>query len=508
MAKTPALRGLLAGFVLLLGSVTQTHAQGAKYSPKDMLDARLAPKHDDVVLSVPTPEELPSCSVVSVQGGSASSGGFLLLDANKKPLRRFFDSKGGGKVDIWSYYKDGVEVYREFDTAYKGTPNNFRWFNGGGMKWGVGGVDPKTGKAFISTWIMISAEEAAQEAFLAVARRDFTRLQTLFITEAEMQRAKVPAAQAKRIGAGQQQAQRKFDELTSTLNLAKATFDVVEGGVPNCETTGDAEVIKYPSRAVRYMLNKENKWLHTGELIQVGMAWRLVDVPSEREDPATPPASQAAVNPELEKRLKWLAELDLTPPPSVGPVSQNKEVDSFYRKRINLVQQIIPFDKAEQREGWYKQLFDNLTALAQNKGDAASIGSLKQMSDDVASKMPGSNLAAYGVYREAWTRYAVNMAISKTPAEFNKHQEIWLDDLEAFVKKYSTAEDTPESLHQLAIGCEFAGKTEQAKRWYTELHTGFPKHHLAPRPRLGRSLEPGRHCDDAERPAPHQRPSV
>ena len=128
MTKIPAVKGFLAGFVLLVGSVTQASAQ-AKYAPGDMLDPRLAPKLDDVVLSIPSADELKSCTVVSVQGATQGSGGFLLLDANKKPLRRFYDSKGGGKVDVWSYYKDGVEVYREFDTAYKGSPNNFRWLN-------------------------------------------------------------------------------------------------------------------------------------------------------------------------------------------------------------------------------------------------------------------------------------------------------------------------------------------------------------------------------------------
>ena len=486
MTTTPAGK-LFAGFLLFLGSISQLHAQGGQYTPEQMLDPRLAPKHNNVVLSVPSAEELKACTVVSVPGTTANSGGFLLLDANKKPLRRFFDSKGGGKVDVWSYYKDGVEVYREFDTAYKGTPNNFRWLNGGGMKWGVGGVDPTTGKGFITTWAMISAEEAAFEAFQAVAAQDFARLQTLFITDKDVQGLKLPAAQAKRFAETQQQAAKKFSDMGKTLNLAAAKFELVEGGVPSCDTTGDVETIRYSSRAIRYEIKGDHKWIHTGEMIRVGMAWRFVDVPSDK-DPVTgtdgggPIVAKGPANsPELEAMLKLLAEHDLKPPPGAGILAKNAEVHKYYVKRVELVQKIVRLDGAEQREGWYKQLFDNYTASAQNSGDDKSLKALK---DTVIAQMPGSNLAAYGVYRHAWTRYAIDTA--KSPDDQKKvtaAQDRWFDDLAEFVKRYSKAEDTPEALHQLAIGCEFGGKSAEAKRWYTQLFEAYPSHHLAPRSR-------------------------
>jgi hypothetical protein len=144
----------------------------------------------------------------------------------------------------------------------------------------------------------------------------------------------------------------------------------------------------------------------------------------------------------------------------------------------------MPLDKESERESWHKQLFDNMTARAQNSGDDDVIAELKQLKDSVAAKMPGSNLAAYGAYREMWTRYAVGMAKTKDDRKLiDVLQEKWLDDLSDFVKKYSKADDTPDALSQLAIGCEFAGKIEEAKRWYKELFTNFPDHHHAPRAR-------------------------
>ena len=148
------------------------------------------------------------------------------------------------------------------------------------------------------------------------------------------------------------------------------------------------------------------------------------------------------------------------------------------------MRQIIPLDKESEQESWHKQIFDNLTAQAQNTCDKSTIATLTQMKDEVVKARPGSNLAAYGTYREMWTRYAVGMAKVNKQDEIAKLQDKWLDDLSDFVKKYNKAEsDTPDALSQLAIGCEFAGKTEEAKRWYKELADSFPNHYHAPRAR-------------------------
>ena len=80
MTKTPAVRGLLAGFVLLIGTVTQAFAQQTP-NPIQMLDPKLAPKHDDAAVVSPTPDEMKGCTVDLVKGSVAGSSGWLLKDA-------------------------------------------------------------------------------------------------------------------------------------------------------------------------------------------------------------------------------------------------------------------------------------------------------------------------------------------------------------------------------------------------------------------------------------------
>jgi len=68
---------------------------------------------------------------------------------------------------------------------------------------------------------------------------------------------------------------------------------------------------------------------------------------------------------------------------------------------------------------------------------------------------------------------------NRTIPQITKIQDKWLESLVEFVKLYPTAEDTPEALRHLGNGSEFAGKDEEAKRWYTQLYESFPKHALA-----------------------------
>ncbi|MBI3822807.1 MAG: hypothetical protein HY289_09025 [Planctomycetes bacterium] len=380
MTKTPAFGKLLAGFLLLLGSVTQASAQP---TPSEMLNPKLAPKFDDVSITTPTDAELRGCTVEVFKGSVPKAAGYILRDAKGQPLRRYFDSNGDNKVDMWSYYKDGVEVYREIDTTFKGLPNNFRWLNGGGMKWGVGGLDPKTDKWVISRWLMISANEAAYEAFQAVSTGKYERLEALFISDADMQALKLPAAKQKAIADSLAQAKEKFR--FEANKLAGAKFDGVESAVPQCDTSnGDVEIIKHASRAVRYpTADKKFAWLQTGEMIQVGMAWRLVDAPSKDVvEPPPPPGG----NDKLTELLKKLAVLDdKNKNVHADIVGKSKVVDDYYRTRIELVKEIIPLDKETELESWYKQLFDNMTAVAQNDGAAASLDALTKLKDAVAA---------------------------------------------------------------------------------------------------------------------------
>ncbi len=441
------------------------------------------PRQHGVVCSTPTTEEQRGCEVKVVAGTRQGSSGYLLLDARKQPLRRFFDSNGDKRIDVWSYYKDGLEVYRETDTNYNEKADQYRWFNSGGMRWGL----DLNEDGRIDAWKMISAEEVGQEVFEAAVHRDLARLQALFITDAEIKALHLSTNRAEQVRSILRDAARKFQaNLDKMPNLNdKAQFKHVETSTPQClpGDSGDDDVIMFPSRAILFVgPDQKHDWLHTGEMLKVGLAWRLLDVPSQQENISTPnpdrdPLPQTT-NPEAQKTLDVIAEMDKNPPTPPSSPSPHPETVRYNLQRAQLVEKVLPkLQAGADRDNWIKQLFDNYSTAAQYSGDKdkRAITRLKDLCDQAAKDPSAAKLVPYGKYRWLWAEFAPKMTGSDPRLE----QEKWLDQLARFVQTYPRAEDTPDALYQLAMTCEFAGRDEESKRWYHQLASNFPQHHLA-----------------------------
>src|SRR5262249_31559146 len=96
----------LAGSAALLGGGVARGWVGGARGPAG--GRGLAPRQGGGEIRTRGPADAASCKVDLVKGQGKASG-WLLSDANGQPLRRFFDSNGDVKIDVWSYYKDGVE---------------------------------------------------------------------------------------------------------------------------------------------------------------------------------------------------------------------------------------------------------------------------------------------------------------------------------------------------------------------------------------------------------------
>ena len=467
MAKRSIITGII-GCCLFAGAASTASAQP---QPKDILDIR--PKHPDAVYSIPSRDELAGCKVELVSGTRKGSTGWLLIDAKRQPLRRFFDSNGDKKIDIYSYYKDGVEVYREIDANFNEKVDQYRWLGAAGMKWGLDSNEDGR----IDLWKMISAEEVAHEIFLSVAHNDFNRLRTLFINEQEIAMLKLPQAQVARIQEAQAQAQAKFLKLTKSVDLRSAHFIRVEGSVPQCfaaDTLGsEQDLIKHAARAILYETpDKKHDWLHSGEMYQVGYAWRLIDGPSTQEV-----KDAVEQDPELQGLLNKLAVIDSKAPPHTAAA---QAVRDYNLTRVAAIEQILARVKNEEKEVWIRQILDNLqnAAVAEYPGKVA-LKRLSQYKDQILQALPGSPVAAYALYRDLWATYSPQLADPQNAAALQKVQEKWLEELAKFVQSFPRADDTPDALNHLGMGSEFSGRDEEAKRWYQQLFTNFPEHHMA-----------------------------
>lgn len=466
-AKAPTILAMtfLAMACLLAGA----RPLWAQTTVANMLAIR--PKIDDIAIANPTAGEVNDCKVEDVTDGGKKIG-YALVDGRKQLVRRYVIGKGAPQINTWSFYKEGVEVFRQIDSNFDGKVDQYRWLGTAGLKWGID--RDQDGK--IDVWYMISAEEVAQEAFQALATNDFARLKALYMTSEEVAGLGLPAATANKIQQAQQAAPQKFQQaLAKQANLAGATFLRVESAVPGCWLADglgtQKDLFKYVSRSILYeTADKKHDWFQSGEIIQVGLAWRLVDVTGETD------AVAQIDNPQLNKQLAELSDLEkkISEIPNVDPTKPNPVLADFYEQRANLTEKIVGLVEAKEKETWYKQLLDSLSS-ATIAGSESSKARLAAYRKQLVEKMPGSNLAAYAVYRELWAEFAPRLAKDA------KAQEAWNEQLAKFVKDYPQADDTPDALHQLGMSCEFGGadKEAEAAKYYHAIHTNFKDHHLA-----------------------------
>jgi len=474
MARTSLRAAFLAGLALALGNSAQANPQVAAI-------LKYTPTQPGIQLSTPTAAEQDSCKVEVVAGARAGSSGYVLTDAKGNKLRTFFDTNADKKVDVWSYFKDGVEVYREIDTNGNDRADMYRWLGSAGMKWGQD--SDEDGK--IDAWRMISAEEATEEAFQAIAKNDFNRFRALLITEEDMKFLKLPAAEVERLTTLQKNAQAKFQATAAKLpHLATAKFERLESAIPSCTPANgelEKDLIRFTSRLILFKhspasdKDQKHDWLDTGELIQVGYSWRLTDVPAPYAIGApagsapTPPSS-----PELQKVLAQLDTLDKAHQgsPLLSPTKDEK-IAAYNLQRVDLIKQILPLVDAKDRDNWTRQMCDNLSTAFQ-AGSEKALAELGALRDGIAKTDKASNLIPYAVYREMWAQFSVKVANTVEAKKLADVQDEWLENLSKFVTAYPKADDTADALHQLAMGSEYAGRDEVSKRWYNQIYTQFP----------------------------------
>ncbi len=455
--------------------------QAASPTASDMLNFK--PQQANVNISTPSSNEISSCRVQLIKGNKLQSGrtasGWKLTDGRGKTLRIFFDTNGDNRIDIYSYFLEGKEVYREIDSNFDEKIDQYRWLGANGSKWGIS--NNQDGK--IDTWNRISPEEVSQEILQAVIQRDFNRMNALMISKAELDSLGLPDSESNRIKNLMSQAPAKFQKTVAGLiNLTPKTQWVhLETEAPECTPADNLgsrqDLVRYSHGAILYQSEKAD-WLQTGEMIKVGQAWRIIDAPVPGSGRGNAESSPLDTMPEIAKKL---VEVQLKSIDEMAPKTSSdpKAVIKYNLDRAAILEQIIAQLQGEQRDVWLRQLVDCLSTAAQsNPKDRAPYERLLTWEKQIAKENPGSSSAAYATYREMSADYAMRLS-GETSSEMTKIQESWRERLAKFVQDYATSEDAPEALLQLGMVNEFIGKETDAKNWYKQLAKHFRNHPYA-----------------------------
>ena len=219
------------------------------------------------------------------------------------------------------YYKDGLEVYRDVDTDFNRRLNQCRWFYAAGTRWGVDANEDGT----IAQWRSIRAEELSAELVAALVQRDPARIQPLLLSSADVASLGAGETLLKRLN---QRREQTANQLAAFLKSQQAVTDAAKwasfvGGRPwliPAGTDGAKEDVRLYERALVVVEDAGTfKHLQVGTLVQVGEAWRIVNLPRVESPTDTaqdshhvglfPPASPHRYDGKGSRRRRGLSEV-------------------------------------------------------------------------------------------------------------------------------------------------------------------------------------------------------
>jgi thiol-disulfide isomerase/thioredoxin len=473
-------------FCIGLAGFTPIMAHGATPSVDQAL--KLAPIQKDVDYDAPAAADIPKCTIKAEKIGNQT--GWVVRGPNGGVLREFVDTNGDNVVDRWSYYKDGIEVYRDIDENFNGKADQYRWLNTAGIRWGI----DKDEDGKIDSWKMISPEEVTSEAVYAVREKDPARFNRLLMTPAEAKALGLGTAKSKLLNERISAAPASFNELVKRQkaigpNTEWAHFGGNRPGlIPKGSDGADDDIVAYENVMAMVETDGKDGQLSIGTLVKVGDNWRLINAPSIPDPTKVAEATgffyqqtladrgsdgnggNVAGDGPSEKVQKMMDELSKIDE-AVARSTTDSQRTQLNDRRAELILQIADEIGDKDRPTWIRQFADTLSAAAQTGTYPGGVEKLKAMVDKLqAATNEDPSLLAYVKFRYLTGDYGAKL---QKGDDFVKVQSQWLDNLEQYVKDYPKAQDSAEALLQLGIAQEFAGQEEKAKTWYKQLVGGF-----------------------------------
>ncbi len=412
--------------------------------------------------------------------------GFIVHHESGRVLRQFFDNNGDGKLDQWSYYKDGLEVYRDLDLNFDGTTDQYRWLGEAGTRWGI----DKDQDGTIDFWKVISPEEVAYECFEAVRNLDQERFNRLLLTQAEFTDLQLGPGPAKEVSERWRKAKSGFLGMARSQKFINAKANWVYAGngqAAMCAagTDGNKKDLIVYDHGSGFFESNGVRQLGVGTIIKVGDVWRLIELP-EVVDPKKPLNSGGAFftmvdplpdrgvrderNKLIEKMHDDLAEIEKRLQTTKGVERQKAEKD----KAEILVKFYKIYDRPDEKQArrdWLETFADSVSSAYQaNQFD----NGLKYLDNFIKSN-PGADGLDYVKWRLIFADYGWTNAHGGKKERDAGYAKL-VENLKAFEKTYPTSPFTADALIQLAVHYEVRNADEPAKaiQWYRQCKARFP----------------------------------
>jgi thiol-disulfide isomerase/thioredoxin len=480
-AKASFFRGFLPGMVSGCLWLSSLAAAVEAAGPTVEYALGLRPSQKDVDYDRPEGDAAKNATIKTEKAGGASA--FVVRGVTGEVLRVFADTNADRVVDRWSYFKDGIEVFRDIDSNHNAKVDQSRWLNSAGSRWGI----DEDENGVIDSWKAISAEEVGRELVEAIKARDAAAFQRLLPTKADLEAAgfegqrltelleKVAAAPAAfaRIAASQKQLGPDSKWSTMMTPQPAGTLPAGSDGVAR-------DVLAYDNVMAIVESGTRNGQVYVGSLVRCGDAWRPVAAPQVSGDqgdvaeavgfftPRVGAGQQSDGGPQASERLKpLLGRLRDLEAKMAGVDGDGRK--KLAEEQVAILGQVVEAADASERPFWVKQYAETLAAGVQDGSLADGTTRLEQLA---AAVVADESLAGFVVFRLAQARYAANM--QQPGVDVDKVQAAWLEELQAFIAKYPASPDTAEAMLQMGIADEFSGKEREALDRYAAIVKSFP----------------------------------
>lgn len=411
--------------------------------------------------------------------------GLMIYGPDGRLLRRFADTNGDRNVDQWSYYKDGIEVYRDIDSNYNGTADQYRWLGTQGTRWGL----DKDEDGQIDSWKVISAEEITLEVVEAIKKREVSRYLKLLPTQAEIEGMKLGEKTKTRLVEKIEKSKLAFTEFMEGQRLidAQATWAQFAadkpGLVPEGTEGSTQDLVAYENVIAIVESKGANQQILVGTIVQVGNSWRLIDAPRmvdsnsvgetgfffpslaiNREIAAAP--AEPGMTEAMQGLLSDLDKIDTAMRDGGATPQQYKERGAILRKLIAASQGV------DDMGSWIHQYADSVSSAVQTGAYSEGLEELKELQASLDKIPGGKEHKSYVAFRVISSEFMAQMSDPK--ANHATVQEEYIEKLKSFADEYPTSPDAAEAMIQIGLNDELGGQEKEAQEWYRKVSANFP----------------------------------
>lgn len=448
----------------------------------------LTPIQKDVDYDKPAAADIAKCSVeVSAQG---KASGWIVRGPSGETLRRFFDTNSDNKVDLWCYYKDGIEIYRDVDANFNNKADQYRWLGTAGTRWGLD--TNEDGR--IDEWKVISPEEVSAEIVAAVRDNDAQRFTAVMLTAKEADELALGKEETAEIKKDSADAVTTFRDAVKAQKIVtpKSTwisFGATRPGTIPAGTNGStADIRVYENVSAMVETEGKHSQLIVGTLIQVGDTWKAIALPSNIGTDvaaAAPtrffnastaprnvegPMTAGAINEKTQELVASLQKIDK----GLETARTAAQFTKLNMERAELVEQIIAdVTDPGDRLMWIKQYSESVSMACLGGQFPDGLQRLEKLLATVEERDIPAEIAAV---KFPYLKTKFNIESQKENAPFGQLQGKYIDDLEAYCNKFVSAEEAPDVMLELAMTYEFAENQAKAVEWYGKLVDNHPNH--------------------------------